>query len=160
MKAGEMLATISWRKALAFCFTLLTALCSWPGRLAAASNSVATFTIEASTLQSTKTEHEHTAGQNKSHLFSFYTLYPKLQLQKHFSNWYNFPESIIFDTGYISVTCFTLRRLLPAVVEHVVHYIPGEHVLVDISLRYKEHITQSTCQPAPLPAWTHTHKHL
>jgi len=46
-----MLATISWRKALAFCFTLLTALCSWPGLLAAASKSVATFKIAVSILK-------------------------------------------------------------------------------------------------------------
>lgn len=64
MKAGEMLATISWRKALAFCFTLLTALCSWPGWLAAASMSVATVTIASSTLQSTKEEHKHKAASS------------------------------------------------------------------------------------------------
>lgn len=57
-----MLATISCSKALAFCFTLLTALCSWPGWLAAASKSVATFTIAFSTLQRTKAHHEDEAA--------------------------------------------------------------------------------------------------
>lgn len=59
MKAGEMLATISWRKALAFCFILLTALCSCPGRTIAVSKSVATFTMAVFTLQLTKAEPRH-----------------------------------------------------------------------------------------------------
>lgn len=48
--------------------------------------------------------------------------------------------------------CLVWRRLLPALVEHIVHYVSGEHVLVDISLHDKQHITQSACQPAPLSA--------
>lgn len=44
-----------------------------------------------------------------------------------------------------------LHWLLPAAVEHIVDHVPGKHVLVDVSLRNKQHITEPTCQPAPLP---------
>lgn len=33
---------------------------------------------------------------------------------------------------------------IPAVVQDVVDHIPGEHVLVDISLQHKQHIAQTT----------------
>lgn len=49
-----------------------------------------------------------------------------------------------------------LHWLLPAVVEHVVHHIPGEHVLVNIPLHDKQHITQPARQPAPLSVRAHT----
>lgn len=50
MKAGEMLATISWRNPLAFRLTLLTVLYSAPGSVAAGSDSVTTSTMALSTL--------------------------------------------------------------------------------------------------------------
>lgn len=51
--------------------------------------------------------------------------------------------------------CLMWHWLLPAFVEHVVHYVSGEHVLVDISLHDKQHITQPARQPAPLSASAH-----
>lgn len=57
IKAGEILATISWRQVLAFCFTLLTLLFFLPGWLAAASRSAATISIAFSTLQTPQVLH-------------------------------------------------------------------------------------------------------
>ena len=33
---------------------------------------------------------------------------------------------------------------VPAVVEDVINHVPGEHVLVDVSLTNKQHIAQTT----------------
>lgn len=48
--------------------------------------------------------------------------------------------------------CFMLRLLLLFIIEHVVHDVSGEHVLIDVSLHDKEHITQPASQPPPLSA--------
>lgn len=42
--------------------------------------------------------------------------------------------------------------VVPAVVEHVVHHVTGEHVLLDISLQDEKHITQPPCKPTPMSA--------
>lgn len=44
------------------------------------------------------------------------------------------------------------NQFLPCVIEDVVYHIAGEHVFVNISLQHKEHIAQSPCQPASMPA--------
>lgn len=58
-------------------------------------------------------------------------------------------------------TCsLTASRPLPAVVEHVVDDVPGEHVLVDVSLHDEQHITQPARQPSPLSASRHINREM
>lgn len=69
MNAGETLATISCRQALAFCFTLLTFFCICPGWLAEPPRSVATSSITLTTLRNTRSRGsplEHLAACNVS----------------------------------------------------------------------------------------------
>lgn len=54
--------------------------------------------------------------------------------------------------GAPSDNCLVLCWLLLFIIEHVVHNVSGEHVLVDVSFHYKEHITQPAGQPPPLSA--------
>lgn len=51
-----------------------------------------------------------------------------------------------------SDSCLLLRWLLLFIIENVVHNVPGEHVLVDVPLHDKEHVTQPAGQPPPLSA--------
>lgn len=152
MKAGEMLATISWRQALDFCFTLLTAFCSWPGWLAAEFRSVATIWMAFSTLQ-------WKSSTIKIYIFSLPTSISSMfPLPVQFNNTNVTTEDIL---AWCSVALrWNITRNLPVVFEHVVHYISGEHVLVDISLHDKQHITQPACQPTPLSSRTHKDKNI
>lgn len=41
--------------------------------------------------------------------------------------------------------------MIPAVVQHILHYVPGKHVLLNIPLQNKQNIAQSSGQPASMP---------